>query len=56
MFSDSRDTIKVWDLATRELQSALTGEKKDIGLITISADGKTIVGVSGDGTIEILKF
>jgi serine/threonine protein kinase len=56
MFSDSRDTIKIWDLATRELQSTLTGEKKNIGLITISPDGKTIVGVSGDDTMEILKF
>lgn len=56
MFSDSRNTIKIWDLETRELQSTLTGEKKGIGLITISADGKTLVGISGDNTMEILKF
>lgn len=56
IFSDSRDTIKIWDKETRKLQSTLTGEKKNIGLITISPDGKTIVGVSGDDTMEILKF
>ncbi|MGL5836041.1 MAG: protein kinase domain-containing protein [Waterburya sp.] len=47
------DTIKIWDLATGELQSTLTGHKNIVNSVAISPDGKTIVSGSWDHTIKI---
>lgn len=46
-------TIKIWDLATGDLQQTLTGHKSFINTLLISPDGQYLFSASADATIKI---
>ena len=53
LVSSSWDSIKIWDLATREEVRTLTGQSQGINAIAISEDGRTLVSGSSDRTIHV---
>jgi eukaryotic-like serine/threonine-protein kinase len=46
-------TIKLWDLASRQLLSTLTGHTGTITAIAFSPDGKLLASTSWDGTVKL---
>ncbi|MBK1988440.1 hypothetical protein A0J48_012975 [Sphaerospermopsis aphanizomenoides BCCUSP55] len=50
------DTIKIWNLATGELKSTLTGHSGLVWFLAISPDGQTLVSGSWDNTIKIWRL
>ncbi|MEA5568726.1 WD40 repeat domain-containing protein [Anabaena sp. UHCC 0399] len=49
-------TIKVWNLDTKEIISTLTGHTDTVRAIALSADGQTLASGSGDQTIKVWNF
>ena len=47
------NNIKIWDLATEELLSTLSGHSNIVRSVAISNDGSTVVSGSRDGTVKI---
>ncbi|QYX31454.1 serine/threonine-protein kinase [Sphaerospermopsis torques-reginae] len=50
------NTIKIWNLATGELKSTLTGHSDSVRSLAISPDGRTLVSGSDDNTIKIWRL
>jgi WD40 repeat protein len=54
--SNRKSDIKIWNLATRELENSLnTGQGKAIYIIAFSPDGKRLATVSMAGVIYVWK-
>ena len=43
--------VRVWDVATGELQRTFTGHAGEILSVRFSADGQTLASGSADGTV-----
>jgi WD40 repeat protein len=46
-------TLKVWDVATGNVQQTIVGHDRPIGCMAISPDGQTIISGSDDRTVNI---
>jgi WD40 repeat protein len=54
LVSGSEDnTIKLWNLATRQASRTLTGHTDSVRSVSLSLDGQTLVSGSGDATIKL---
>ncbi|MEA5534411.1 hypothetical protein [Crocosphaera sp. XPORK-15E] len=54
VISGSRDyTLKVWDLATGNLENTLTGHSSMVYSVTVTPDGKQVISGSRDNTLKI---
>ncbi|MFM6003321.1 MAG: WD40 repeat domain-containing protein, partial [Sphaerospermopsis kisseleviana] len=49
-------TIKIWNLATGELKSTLTGHSDSVRTLAITPNGRTLVSGSDDNTIKIWRL
>ena len=45
------NTVRLWDVATGELQKTLTGHTDEVLSVRFSADGQTLASGSADGTV-----
>jgi WD40 repeat protein len=50
---DRQGTVKVWDLATRELITTLAGHTDEVQRVTFSPDGHTMATCSKDQTVRL---
>ena len=54
LVSGSRDhKLRVWDLATGELQGVFEGHRGSVTTLRVCPDGDTVVSGSSDGTVKL---
>ena len=51
--SIGHENVHLWDLGTGERKKVLSGHTRNVSSISFSADGKTLVSGSGDGTVLV---
>ncbi len=51
--SIGHENVHLWDLATGERKKVLSGHTRNVSSLSFSADGKTLVSGSGDGTVLV---
>ena len=51
--SIGHENVHLWDLVTGERKKVLSGHTQNVSSISFSADGKTLVSGSGDGTVLV---
>ena len=48
-------TVKLWDVATGELEATLEGHRDNVNSVAFSPDGLTLVSGSNDCTIKLWR-
>ncbi len=51
--SIGQENVQLWDLVTGERKKVLSGHAKNVSTLSFSADGKTLVSGSKDGTVLV---